>query len=70
MKRGVIQRRELLAATLDLGGGPIDLSPYATTGLRVVTIGPSGSGKTNCGLLIGEQLAAQGWVSVLIDPEG
>lgn len=70
MKRGVIQRRELLNATLDLGGGPIDLSPYATTGLRVVTIGPSGSGKTNCGLLIGEQLAAQGWVSVLIDPEG
>lgn len=39
MKRGVIQRRELLDATLDLGSGPIDLSPYATTGLRVVTIG-------------------------------
>lgn len=70
MKRGVIQRTELLGAALDLGGGPIDLSPYVTTGLRVVTIGPSGIGKTNAGLLIGEQLAEQGWVSVLVDPEG
>lgn len=70
MKHGVIKRTELLSATFDLGGGPIDLAPYATTGLRIVAIGPSGVGKTNAGLLIGEQLAEQGWVSVLVDPEG
>lgn len=70
MNHAVIQRNELLDSTLDLGGSLIDLSAYATTGLRVVAIGPSGIGKTNAGLLIGEQLAAQGWVSVLVDPEG
>ncbi len=70
MSRDVIQRNELLGSTLDLGGTPIDLSDYVTTGLRVVTIGPSGVGKSNAGFLIAEQLAAQGWVSVLIDPEG
>lgn len=70
MSRSVIQRTELLGATLELGGAPIDLTEYATTGLRIVTVGPSGVGKTNAGLLIGEQLAAQGWVSVLIDAEG
>jgi hypothetical protein len=33
-------------------------------------VAPRGHGKTNAGLLIAEQLAEQGWVSVLIDPEG
>lgn len=70
MNRGVIQRKELEGAVLDFGAVAIDLSEYATTGLRVVAVGPSGIGKTNAGLLIAEQLAAQGWVSVLIDPEG
>jgi hypothetical protein len=65
----VIQRPEMLAASLDLGGAPLDLSDYATTGLMAVAVGPRGSGKSNAGLLIGEQLASQGWVSVLIDPE-
>ena len=68
--REVIQRTELSDATLDLGGMPIELCDYATTGLRAVAVGPSGVGKTNAGLLIGEQLAEQGWVSVLVDPEG
>lgn len=68
--RQVIRRNELIGTTLELGGSPIDLADYATTGLRIVTVGPSGIGKTNAGLLIGEQLAAQGWVSVLVDPEG
>lgn len=70
MSRGVIVRDELFGATLALGGEPIDLTDYATTGLRVVAVGPSGSGKTNAGLLIAEQLAEQGWVCVLVDPEG
>jgi len=69
MSRSVIKRTELLSATLNLGGAPLDLSDYATTGLRIVTVGPSGIGKTNTGLVIAEQLAAQGWVSVLVDPE-
>lgn len=68
--RSVIQRTELVDAYLDLGGQLIDLEDYATTGLRVVAVGPSGVGKTNAGLLIGEQLSEQGWVSVLVDPEG
>ncbi|MDK9702509.1 MAG: ATP-binding protein [Sulfuritalea sp.] len=55
---------------LNLGGQPIDLSEYATTGLRSLAVGPSGNGKTNAGLLIAEQLSEQGWISVLIDPEG
>jgi len=70
MARSVIHRTEMLGATLDLGGAPIDLSEYATTGLFAVAVGPRGNGKTNSGLLIAEQLAVQGWVSVLIDPEG
>ena len=70
MSHGVIQRPEMMGAMLDLGGAPIDLSEFATTGLRVVTVGPSGIGKTNAGQLIAEQLAQQGWISVLIDPEG
>jgi len=69
MKRHVIHRDEMLSATLHLGGTPIDLAEYATTGLLAVAVGPRGNGKTNAGLLMGEQLAAQGWVSVLIDPE-
>ena len=69
MKRSVIQRTEMLNARLHLGGAPIDLSQYATTGLLALAIGPKGVGKTNAGLLIAEQLSEQGWVSVLIDPE-
>lgn len=68
--RAIFRRDEFLTAALDLGSTSIDLADYATTGLRAVTIGPSGIGKTNCGLLMAEQLAAQGWVSVLMDPEG
>jgi hypothetical protein len=69
MKHQVINRPELTAATLRLGGQPLSLAPYATTGLLGVAVGPRGMGKTNAGLLIAEQLSAQGWVSVLIDPE-
>lgn len=70
MKHAVIQRTEMLTATLLLGGPPLELSEYATTGLLAVAVGPRGNGKTNAGLLIAEQLSKQGWVSVLIDPEG
>lgn len=70
MSRTVIKRTELEGAVLDFGSVAIDLSEYSTTGLRIVAVGPSGIGKTNAGLLIAEQLAKQGWVSVLIDPEG
>lgn len=59
-----------LGSALRLGSLTIPLADYATTGLRIVTVGPSGIGKTNAGLLVAEQLAAQGWVSVLMDPEG
>src|SRR5271155_2656410 len=69
MKRAVIRRDEMLGATLHLGGTPITLDEYATTGLLAVAIGPRGNGKTNAGLLMAEQLSSQGWVSVLIDPE-
>ena len=69
MKRTVIHRHEMLTAALHLGGAPVDLAEYATTGLLAIAVGPRGNGKTNAGLLIGEQLAAQGWVTVLIDPE-
>lgn len=67
---GIIRRTELAEACLELGDTAIDLSGYATTGLRIVAVGPSGSGKTNAGLVIAEQLSSQGWVSVLVDPEG
>lgn len=70
MSRAIFRRDEFLTAGLDFGSTALDLADYATTGLRVVTVGPSGIGKTNAGLLIAEQLAAQGWVSVLMDPEG
>lgn len=68
-RHSVIRREEMLTAHLDLGGAPLELADYATTGLMAVAVGPRGYGKTNAGLLIAEQLAAQGWVSVLIDPE-
>jgi len=70
MSRSVIQRTELASAVLDFGTSAIDLSEYATMGLRMVAVGPSGIGKTNAGLLVAEQLAEQGWVCVLVDPEG
>ncbi|WP_371436347.1 hypothetical protein [Polaromonas sp.] len=70
MSRDVINRTEMIGATLELGGPTIELAEYATTGLLAVAVGPRGHGKTNAGLLIAEQLADQGWVSVLIDPEG
>lgn len=63
----IIRRTELTEACLELGDTVLDLSGYATTGLRIVAVGPSGSGKTNAGLLIAEQLSQQGWVSVLVD---
>lgn len=68
-KHQVINRPELADATLNLGGEPLSLAPYATTGLLGLAVGPRGMGKTNAGLLIAEQLSEQGWVSVLIDPE-
>ena len=70
MKRNVIHRDEMLTAQLNLGGRPIDLADYASTGLLAISVAPRGSGKTSAGLLMAEQLAAQGWVSILIDPEG
>ena len=70
MSHSVIQRTEMLGASLNLGGQPLDLSEYSTTGLMALAVGPRGFGKTNAGLLMAEQLSAQGWVSVLIDPEG
>ena len=70
MARKVMTRPEMAAAELRLGGTPLSLDGYATTGLLAVAVGPRGSGKTNAGLLMAEQLSAQGWVSVLVDPEG
>lgn len=70
MSRTVLRRNEMMGASLNLGGAPLELSEYATTGLLAIAIGPRGNGKTNAGLLMAEQLAAQGWVSVLVDPEG
>jgi hypothetical protein len=70
MKHAVIRRTEMFSATLKLGGPPLELAEYATTGLLALAVGPRGNGKTNAGLLIAEQLAGQGWVSILIDPEG
>lgn len=70
MSRGVIDRAEMEHAALRLGGTPVTLGDYRTTGLVAVAVGPRGCGKTNAGLLMAEQLSGQGWVSVLIDPEG
>lgn len=69
MKHQVIRRPEMADAILDLGGAPIELADYATTGLLAVAIGPRGHGKTNAGLVIAEQLSKQGWVACLVDPE-
>lgn len=69
MTRSVIRRPEMANATLNLGGRAIDLSEYAMTGIVALAVAPRGSGKTNAGMLIGEQLSEQGWVSVFIDPE-
>jgi hypothetical protein len=68
--KAIFRRDEFLTASLDFGSTSIDLADYATTGLRIVAVGPSGCGKTNTGLLIAEQLAEQGWISVLFDREG
>lgn len=70
VSRAVIRREELLSAHLRLGKRTIELSDYATTGLRTVIVGPSGIGKTSAALCIGEQLADQGWTVVIVDPEG
>ncbi len=70
MKHDLIRRTEMTGATLKLGGTPIELSAYATTGLRIVAVGPSGSCKTNAGFLIAEQLVEHGWCGVMVDPEG
>lgn len=69
MKHTIIRRPEMETATLDLGGEPIALADYATTGLLGLAVGPRGGGKTNAGLVIAEQLAEQGWICVLVDPE-
>src|SRR5687768_7137743 len=68
--RAMFRREEFLTAALDLGTARIPLADYATTGIRAVVVGPSGIGKTNALLVLAEQLAAQGWVSILMDPEG
>lgn len=70
MSKVIFRREELIGATLRLGTAHIELADYATTGLRVVAVGPSGIGKTNAGFAAAEQLARQGWVSVIVDPEG
>lgn len=70
MRNIVFRRQEFIDASLNFGLVRIDLADYATTGLRIVAVGPSGIGKTNAGLLVAEQLAAQGWVCVMVDPEG
>lgn len=70
MSHNVINRPEMAGAILDFGGTPLDLSEYSTTGLRIACVGPSGVGKTNAGQLAAEQLSGQGWISVLVDPEG
>src|SRR3546814_7037586 len=67
--RQVIRRTEMFDAVLRLGGSPVEMADYATTGLLAIAVGPKGYGKTNVGLLMAEQLAEQGWISILIDPE-
>jgi hypothetical protein len=68
--QAVFRRDEFTGASLNFGSTSIDLADYATSGLRAVAVGPSGIGKTNVGMLMAEQLSAQGWISVLMDPEG
>lgn len=69
-QHAVIRRPEMLVATLKLGRAEISLADYATTGLVALGIGPRGCGKTNIGQVMAEQLCAQGWVSVIFEPEG
>jgi hypothetical protein len=69
-KHNVIQRTDMLNASLKLNRTTIGLEGYTSTGLMAVAVGPRGKGKTNAGLVIGEQLSRQGWISVLVDPEG
>lgn len=64
MKRSVIRRDEMLNAVLQLGGEPIALSDYMTTGLLTCALGPKGYGKTNAGLLIAEQLMKARFLAV------
>ena len=66
MSHTVIRRTEMVGASLNLGGQPLDLTEYSTTGLMALAVGPRGFGKTNSGLLMAEQLSEQGWVSILI----
>ena len=42
MKRNVIRREEMLTAQLQLGGQPIELAQYASTGLLAIAVGPRG----------------------------
>lgn len=70
MSAGVIRREEFSTATLRLGSTTLPLADYATTGIRAMFVGPSGVGKTNAMLVMAEQLAEQGWVVVMMDPEG
>lgn len=70
MSNSIIQRDEMLTATLNFGGIPISLADYATTGLVGLGVAPRGNGKTNAGLLMAEQLSEQGWISLLVCPEG
>lgn len=46
MTHSVIHRTEMFDAHLDLGGQPIELSEYATTGLVALAVAPRGQGKT------------------------
>jgi hypothetical protein len=70
MPRTIINRSEMLDMSINLGGPPLSLADYATTGLVATAIGPRGCGKSSAGLLIAEQLSVRGWICVLIDPEG
>jgi hypothetical protein len=65
----VLKRREMLDARLVLGDTTIELADYAATGLLAMAVAPRGKGKTNAALNIVEQLSAQGWVAVIVDPE-
>lgn len=71
MSRSVIRREEFIGTSLKLGKKVLDLSDYATTGLRAAIVGPSGVGKTSAAISIAEQLTDSGkWIAVLVDPEG
>ena len=38
MKRNVIRRDEMLTAQLNLGGRPVELAQYASTGLLAIAV--------------------------------